>query len=878
LTFNSARSDLRARLMAAIGLSALAVPAVAQPAPAAPKAPAPPSDDDDAQGIVVNGVRAPLPGAVIGDIPPELQYGPADIRAYGVSSVSDLLNELAPEIRSDRGRGGESPVVLLNGRRISSFAEIRDIPTEAILRVDILPEEVALKYGYSADQRVVNIVLRRRFRAITGEGDGLTSTDGGAQSGTGDLDLLRIRGDDRLNFDIKATDTARLKESQRDIDSPTPATHPYDSVADLSPYRTIAPSAKTLALNSVLAHPFGKHVNATLNATFDYSDSGSLRGLPSANLLVPADDPFNTSGAAVSVPRYLDTDALRQDVTTLSAHLGTTVNADLAKWRLSFTAGYDHGDTRTHTDTGLDASALQAALAAGDPTVDPYGTLPAALIGGRTRSSARALSDAGNVQFVANGPVVDVPAGPLATSIKLGYTDSGFDTTSTRAGVEQQTSLSRSDASAQLNLDLPIASRTHHFLPFLGTLSANTNIAVDRYNDFGTETTLGYGLNWTPRDGITLIASTTRDHGIPTVQQLAGPVVVTPQVTVFDPATGQSVAVSETAGGNPDLRADTRRVDKLGLTIKPIKAIDLTLSANYIRNTIRNAIAAFPSPTAAIELAFPDRFQRDSDGDLDSIDARPINFARETRQELRWGVNFTQKLKTPQALVDAYRALRASGAFQRPGGGGPGGPGGGPGGGAPGGGGGFGGGRGGGSGGGGGGGGGGFGGRGGGQQGGRLQISLYHTWYFRDDILVQPGGPTIDLLNGGATGTGGGQPRQQVDLQVGLTQGGIGARMTGSWQSATRVSAGTDAAATSNLHFSSLAVANFRLFVDLGQQPALIGHPWARGMRLTLAVNNLLDTRQRVRDGTGATPLAYQPDYLDPLGRTIRVSLRKLFF
>jgi len=899
-----------APVLAVIALSSIAAPAAAQgtPAPIAPRQ-APPPDDDDSQAIVVNGVRPPLPGAVVGDIPPELQYGPADIRAYGVSSVSDLLNELAPEIRSDRGRGGEAPVVLLNGRRISSLTEIRDIPTEAILRVDILPEEVALKYGYTADQKVVNIVLRRRFRAITGEGDGLTTTDGGAESGTGDLDLLRIRGDDRLNFDIKATDTAKLRESQRDIDSPA-TNHPDDPITDLAPYRTIAPSAKTVGLNSVLAHPFGKRVNATLNGTFDYSDSGSLNGLPSANLLVPADDPFNTTGNDATVARYLGTDPLRQDVRTLSAHLGTTVNADIAKWRLSFTAGYDHSDTRTRTDTRLDDSALQAALDAGDPSVDPYGTLPASLIGGRVLSSARALSDAGNVQFLANGPLFDLPAGPFSTSLKVGYTDSGFDTTSDRSGSEQRTSLSRSDASAQVNLDLPIASRTHHFLPFLGTLSANTNIAVDHYNDFGTETTLGYGLNWTPRDGITLIASTTRDHGIPTVQQLAGPAVVTPAVPVFDYLTGKTVDVSETAGGNPDLRADTRRVDKLGLTIKPVQAIDLTLSANYIRSTIRNAIAAFPSPTAAIELAFPDRFERDSDGDLESIDDRPINFARERRQELRWGVNFTQKLKTPQAVIDAYRALRASGAFQRPGGfggfggGGPGGGGaggGGAGSGAPDGGasggvgtpgatasggsggsgaggpgGGYGGGRGGGGGGFGGGGGGGFGGRG--SQGGRLQISLYHTWYFRDDILVQPGGPTLDLLNGGATGTGGGQPRHQVDLQIGLTQSGIGARMTGSWQSATTVTAGTDTAATSNLHFSSLAVANFRLFADLGQLPGLIRHRWARGMRVTLAVNNILDTRQRVRDGTGATPLAYQPDYLDPLGRTVRISLRKLFF
>ena len=52
---------------------------------------------------------------------------PGDIRSYGVSSVNDLLAELAPQLTSSQGRGGESPIVLLAGKRISSFAEIRDV-------------------------------------------------------------------------------------------------------------------------------------------------------------------------------------------------------------------------------------------------------------------------------------------------------------------------------------------------------------------------------------------------------------------------------------------------------------------------------------------------------------------------------------------------------------------------------------------------------------------------------------------------------------------------------------------------------------------------------------------------------------------------------
>jgi hypothetical protein len=33
-----------------------------------------------------------------------------------------------------------------------------------------------------------------------------------------------------------------------------------------------------------------------------------------------------------------------------------------------------------------------------------------------------------------------------------------------------------------------------------------------------------------------------------------------------------------------------------------------------------------------------------------------------------------------------------------------------------------------------------------------------------------------------------------------------------------------------------------------------------------------------VRDSLGVTPLSYQPGYIDPVGRAITLSVRKLFF
>ena len=143
-------------------------------------------DEPSVSELVVTGKR--LPGAVVGDIKPEIRLSPADIRSYGVSTVTELLEELAPRRAAIAGGAGRRRWFSSTAIASPASRRSRTIPTEAILRVDILPEEVALKYGYTANQRVVNIVLRRRFHAITAEAGVSDTTEGGGESPSGELD------------------------------------------------------------------------------------------------------------------------------------------------------------------------------------------------------------------------------------------------------------------------------------------------------------------------------------------------------------------------------------------------------------------------------------------------------------------------------------------------------------------------------------------------------------------------------------------------------------------------------------------------------------------------------------------------------------------
>jgi hypothetical protein len=163
---------------------------------------------------------------------------------------------------------------------------------------------------------------------------------------------------------------------------------------------------------------------------------------------------------------------------------------------------------------------------------------------------------------------------------------------------------------------------------------------------------------------------------------------------------------------------------------------------------------------------------------------------------------------------------------------------------------------------------------------GRLQLSLFHTWRFTDSILIREGLPELDLLNGSATGNAGGSPRHLVEARAGINKNGLGGRLSLNWQSGTEVLVAPGGPASADdLRFSGLATVNLRLFADLGQRWDLMRKvPWLRGTRVSVGVDNLFDQRMSVTDRSGATPLNYQPYLMDPIGRRVEVSVRKLFF
>jgi hypothetical protein len=430
-------------------------------------------------------------------------------------------------------------------------------------------------------------------------------------------------------------------------------------------------------------------------------------------------------------------------------------------------------------------------------------------------SIADSASNLAALAAAISGPLASLPAGRAIGNLKLGLQSTGFSAqTSLPGSAAQRGHLSRDVWSATSDASLPLASRDSGFLPLLGELSATLRVGVQDVSDFGTLTSSGYGMSWRPVNVFTVNAAITRLQTAPTVNELLDPAIVTPNVELFDFANDETVYATQVTGGNRDLRRSDSRLANLGLQVAPWLS-GPTFTVDYEHRRVRDAIGLLPPVNAVVESAFPERFLRDAAGALLQVDDRHVNLAEEASDFVRWGTFM------PFPFVKVQPGGR------------------------------------------------------------RILLTIYDTVYLRDTVLVRSGIPRLDLLNGSpsllATASApAGQPKNTVEIHAFVFDRGVGAELAGIWRAATVVDTGTSMTPQS-LSFSALAAEDLRMFVDFERLPVSHSARWAKGARLTFKVGNIFNSRQVVRDAAGVTPAAFQPGYVDPLGRVLLLTVRKAF-
>lgn len=814
------------RRFALLPLLAMAAPAFAQTEPAQsgvePGTGAVSSNDDESaqeNDIVVVATR--LRGQVDAPQPPLITLDEEDIATYGAGSITELIEALGTQTTSSRGRGGGFPIMLINGQRISSFREMRNIPPEAIRRMEVLPEEVALRYGYPPNQRVVNMILKDQFASKTVDFEYHLPTEGGFDTFNFEGSLFSINGPRRLNLTVSVDDTSPLTEAERGV-LPTSSVvipggfNPQD-------YRTLVADSRNLGVNAT----WSTALSSTPN-----SGTLSLNGAASrANTL-------SYSGLGSFSPDPTQPYLLFRRSKTESIEAGATLNKPLGDWRLTAT---------------VDASR--------STTVSQIAQRPSTLSGPFGEDQTRARNDAAAGLATLVGRPFSLPAGDVSATAKLGYAYTGIVSSDTRTGLGE-TRLNRGDLNAGINLGLPIASRRDNVLAGLGDVTLNLSLGLNQLSDFGTLYDYSAGVTWGITEKLNFQASYIVNEAAPSLANLGNPITDTFNVTVFDFARNESALVTVRSGGNPDLLKEKQRDLKLSANWQMPFLRNSSLQVEYIRNNSDDVTNGFPLLTPAIEAAFPGRVVRQTcigapgepvpcvAGRLVSIDQRPVTFDNVTSSRLRYGFNVSGSLGKAQPGRQGRPGGGGMGLGGPGRGGGPRGPGGGFGG--PG---------------------GGGGPRGGGGTGqGRWNLAVFHTVRFDETVRIASGGPVLDLLGGDAL-SGGGVSRHSLEVEGGAFYRGFGLRFNGAWSAPTEVRS-----TNSDLRFGSAFKLNLRAFVNFDQQAGVLkAVPFLKGARLSLEVDNLFNARQRITDASGEVPLNYQPGLVDPRGRVIGIDFRKQF-
>ncbi len=870
LNIGSAAALASLAMLTALGGPTSAAAQGSSPPATPPQAP-PPKPGDSVPEVVVPDHY----GAVATDIPPERQLTPAEIDTYGVSTIGELVDALKPETQTS---GADGPALMINGRRVASPQEMVRIPVEAILRADILPEAVALQYGFAPGQKVVNIVLRPRYAAETGEADAGASTGGGGEQGKLDADLVRLRGEQVVNVDVAYQAGAKITQAQRNVVQPAPAapfalagnvtstvpgaeidpalsvlagrpvtiasvpvaaTLGAPTLADFVPTAgapatsdtrddtTLAPATSQISASGVVSKPIGPGV-ISVSAGLQATSSEQLQGLPGVILTIPAGNPFSPFHSPVALDRYSAAlGPLTQNADNWNGRLGLGFVGSLDRWTVNLTSLLTYADNATATDAGVDPTPLQAALDASSTSFNPFAPWPAGLVRPLPRNESSSRSTALNVNLNANGVLLTLPAGPVFTNVVLNEGAAWQSETSDVMGGATRASTFQNNASAQVSLNLPLTSRTRKVAPWMGDLSLMLAPGFDFVTGASTAGRLNAALNWSPRQPISLTLSESVTQQPPTIAQLRDPVVLTPNVPYFDYVTGQSALVTMVSGGDPSLRVATIEKTDLRLNFQPKPGLPLLFWTALSLARTDNLVSAPPPVSAQLEAALPDRFIRGPGGELIEVDARPLNFDREQQEIVSWGFFYSRPLgrsaKAPPGAAPGPGPLPFVG--RQP------------------------------------------------AVAGVLQFSLTEQVYLQDQLLVQAGGPLLDKLNGAP----GAVPRTQLTAQGGFTLHHLGAHIDASWKSA-YFADGASGDPQAFLRFADVPIINLKVFAELGKMPGLVRQwPILSGTRVEANVTNLSDERQNVVNGDGLVPTAYQPAFQDPRGRVITLSFRKVF-
>lgn len=798
-------------------------------------------------------VRNQLPAT---EVEPLRRFDPQELRAMGISSIADMIQRLGAQLK---GPDGSAPVYAINGRRPLDANEVNTLPFDGIQSIELLPQEAAPRLGYPPNQPVLNFATKAKFHGYEAMASGQSSTDGGGGTADSSIGMTRLRGKSRLSITAYVTKQAELRQEDRRI-SPDPAI-PFDILGNVTGIGggEIAPRLSELAGTAVpiAAIPQAPDARGTLAAYLPGANRPNVTDLGPYRSLRPRQRRTKLSGF-VSQP-------LGGNVTGMLSlsierrrnwSLQGLANASILVPAGNATSPFDTdvivnrylNELPVLKQTGSDKTFQAGAGLVGsmggwnwtlrlnhdvvrnridsDLGFDMTGTQQAVSMGGDAfspiisgdvgpviRDRARSTVRNSEAQLVVDGIPATLPAGPLTLTTTLSRLRSGTDSTSW-SFPDANVSLNRDQAGGSVTASIPIASAAYEVLPFLGRLSAEISGGASTVSRHGTLLNGHLGLNWAPTKRVQFLATLKHAETAPILALIGAPRITTPNTPFVDLVSGESLFVTSVSGGNPDLLAERRRTLTVTANLTPLKTDAMHTSLIYEDSTIRDQSSSVSVLTPAISAAFPDRFVRDASGKLVSVDFSPVNLYRERQRTLKATLSYGGPLGSPPQPPTQGAPPKVT----------------------------------------------------------YLNASLTPTLKLEDQLWLGPGTVPLDLLDGDSITASGGRSRWDVQADLSLFRDGLGLYLQSIWHSGSRA---RNPAPNADLSFAPLGTTNLTVYSDL--ERLLPNEGWAKKLMIDVMVHNIANTRPRVRDRLGTTSVAYQPAYLDPLGRTVTLRMFKRF-
>lgn len=776
----------------------------------------------------------------------ESEFSEEEIASHGSDSIQDLLIRLSPFIDAS----GEEPIILINGKPIGFDRSILSFPAEALDRLAVLKPEAAAQYGEPSGKRVVNLVLKKSFASLSVDAGIRFATAGGQHGEDLSVERSAINGETRWNVQARLSRDSEFLKSSRNIPKPdgifdrlgfisapdggeidprlsgvagipvTAAAIPPGALTgiptatdfagtanilhpiDPNRFSTLQAERRNATLAIGITRPIGEFA-ASLSLNANRNESEDKRGLPMASLVIPSGHPWSPFTEDIILTRPFAGDrALSNQNASTSLSASLTINGAIAGWQTNMSLNYGRNWTDGLFEAGIDTVSLQNLIDSDDPFFNPYGVWDDEfLLATRTRASGENLNARINVRKA----ILELPAGPIVWNILAGISRNkaqNWRAINASENLDSAETL-RSQADGQMSINLPLTRQGQAGLGAIGDLSIDLTTSAQTMTNSRLRSRYSGGINWAPSPNIQLRGSIDFAKSSPSFEQLDAP-IITSINRIFDYATQEIAEPIWITGGNTELRGGSQQNMSFAATLRPLGSQVLTVNVSYRQSVLKGGIASFPELTPALEAAFPGRVLRDPDGHLISVDARPINIARDNDASmsssiaLRFGQN--------------KRRLPGTDPLQ-------------------------------------------------------FNLSLSHRWRLKNELLTHPGLSVIDQFKAN------GQSRHNLSLQISAGKRAAGGSLNGSWSSPSQVSN-----PGKTFHYKPPLIFSLSMFIE-PDRLFFKARPkgFLSGMKVSFGVQNILNGYRRVTLSDGSVPAGYTRDEIDPLGRTMRINIRKRF-